>query len=159
MLMRTLLLIICILPFAAHAKEDLSGFGAGIQLGDPSGITLKFGKTTPHSVHALFGWADDLNFHVQADYLWNKYRITNMDGEPLHGYFGIGGRIQDRDHDNNRREKDDSATAVGVRFPGGIRWLNHPQNLEVFGELSVAMDIIPRTEGDIDFGIGFHYFF
>lgn len=158
--------IIFLLTFAstfpaqtAKAAVNTSQVGLGFQLFDPTGISLKLGKTSANSIHAVLGWGGHTDVNFQGDYLWNQYRLIPLDSQYIDGYFGIGARLQERDREYKDRDPGDSDFAAGVRVPGGLSWLAPNKKIEVFADLALVMNLIPSTHADIDFALGFHYFF
>src|SRR5689334_12295068 len=94
-----------LLAGAAHAQEHRSfdfdfeeppdGFGIGIVLGDPSGLTVAFRKGEHSAVQVDFGYGVDQDrFHISADYLYNVVILETpeMAGIRFPLYIGVGGR-------------------------------------------------------------------
>jgi hypothetical protein len=119
--------------------------GAGVILGDPTGISVLFGNR----VAAAAAWSLDSYLHLHAD-LWLLNRPLV---DPLNWYFGVGGKLQilgDNDDSDELR--------AGVRVPFGIQWYVLPR-LELFGEIVPGVSVIPETDLDVDGGIGIRYHF
>ncbi len=43
---------------------------------------------------------------------------------------------------------------IGPRAPVGLLYNFHNPNIEVFAELALAVDLTPKTDVDLDVGIG-----
>lgn len=147
--MRKVLLLISVL-FSVSAFS--SQYQLGVMLGEPTGISGKYQLGNNRSVDALLAYSLDNDFGLvlHADYLFEKARSFNL-GEfgPLDLYYGIGGRIINIKHGKHKDE-----LAIGPRAPIGLSYdLNNP-NLQFFGELAIAFDLIPRTEVDLQGGLG-----
>ena len=151
-----ILLFISVITFSSTAlAEDL---GVGIVIGDPTGISFKYGMDTDNAIDAALAWSGKVDLHLHADYLWHHIGLFKFEGQRFDGFYGIGGRLRQLD-DSKFRNDDDDDTRLGARGPGGIRWLASKIPLEVFVELAIIFDVIPETDASIDGGIGVRYFF
>ena len=147
--MKKILVLVSVL-FSLNAFS--SQYQLGVMLGEPTGISGKYQLGNNRSVDALLAYSlgDDLGLVIHADYLFEKARSFNL-GEfgPLDLYYGIGGRIVDLKHGKHKDE-----LAIGPRAPIGLSYdLNNP-NLQFFGELAIAFDLIPATDVDLEGGLG-----
>lgn len=139
--------------FAASAPPafcDWKGFGAGIILGEPTGITIKqwTARTTAIDVAAAWSLERDGAFHVHADYLIHSFRVFSPRKGSLPVYYGIGGRVLSQK--KNR---------AGIRFPVGLAYLFDRTPLEIFFEIGPVLDLIPATDISIGAGLGVRYYF
>lgn len=107
-------------------------------------------------IDAALGWSlgDDVNYHIHGDYLFLRPGALDIDDISLDTYFGIGGRIKDRD--TNDSEDD---FRLGVRVPLGIHYKFDDPTIEVFGEIAFIMDIIESTTLDFNLALGGRYWF
>lgn len=140
---------------AANAK---SRFGAGIMIGDPTGLSFKYGMKSKNAIDVGFAWSGKVDLHIHADYLWHRNNFFNVEGVPFDAYYGIGARLRQLDSDKFR-DPDDDDTRLGARGPVGIRWIAKGAPIEVFLELALIFDVVPETDAGIDGGIGVRYFF
>ncbi|MNL08273.1 hypothetical protein D3C87_1289880 [compost metagenome] len=84
----------------------------------------------------------------------------NIEHRPVNWYFGLGARMIDHDHDKHHDNSEhEDGTYLGVRAPIGLRMNFDTVRVEIFTEVSLAMDVTPETDADVDFGIGARYYF
>lgn len=138
------------------------GFGLGIILGEPTGLSAKLwtSKTNAFDFGLGFGLGGDRlkykgdyneegRVHFHMDYLWHSFNaISSTEKFPL--YYGIGGRY------NSGGGYDNS---FGIRGVFGIAWFPHNTPLDVFFELVPVFQVTPLTGLGIDAGLGLRYFF
>ena len=125
-------------------------FGLGIILGEPTGLSLKAWQSDYIAYDAAFAWSfgDNGNVHIHVDYLLHNYHIIRTANAYTPIYYGIGGRIQTKNE-----------TALGVRIPLGINFRSRRIPIDIFVEIVPALNIIPKTEFDLEGGIGVRYYF
>jgi hypothetical protein len=142
------LLIVAVLGFNGLVKAQQDGFGLGMILGDPTGISIKYYMNDENAVDGAVSW--NLNggwFNVHADYLRHWYVFDLSEGE-LPVYAGVGGRIGFGDQ-----------VRVGIRIPLGITYKFDNAPFDIFLEIVPEMDLVPATVFNMQGGIGFRYFF
>ena len=140
---------------AAPVSADV---GSGIILGDPTGLSALF----DNRVAAAVAWDVSNYLHLHAD-VWLIRRLL---AEPVDWYLGVGGKVKIFNEDTRgegppwKSEEDDApdGVGVGVRVPIGVQWYAMPE-LEAFGEIVPGISLFPRTDFDIDLGIGLRYHF
>lgn len=129
----------------------------GVVLGDPTGLSGRFGLDGQHSLEGAIAYSTGSRsgLHVHTTYLRDNARTFSVENSgPIEMYYGIGLRVIAIDSG-----KHDGEVAVGPRAPLGLLYnINNP-NLEIFGELSLALDLVPDTDVDLDAGIGMRYRF
>ena len=142
------LVIIVLCVSNVYAQE--SGFGLGIILGEPTGLSCKIWTTSTTAVDAAAAWsfADESALHLHADYLFHNFSLIDVERGLVPLYFGIGGRI---------KLEDDSK--VGVRIPVGIGYFFEGAPLDFFLELVPILDLAPDTEFEFNGALGLRYFF
>ena len=156
--MRRLLMIAlaaCLLlaPFdSATAGSNRSGWGFGIMVGEPTGLSAKnwSGGGTAWDFGLAWSTADDSGAAAHVDYLRHRFGVSGWDGGDVAFYYGIGGRIRSRDPGDDN---------VGVRVPLGLDYLFDASPVDVFVELVPIMDLVPDTDFNLGLGIGVRYFF
>ncbi|MBC7429786.1 MAG: hypothetical protein H7336_14320 [Bacteriovorax sp.] len=126
--------------------------GLGIVFGDPSGITYQRKFTDQQFADFYFAYNWDNETLFMADY---KFRLPGLfpSNIPVMPYVGIGAYLKFKDH------KHDDDVALAVRIPLGIEWKIPQAPVTVFGELVPALQLVDRTDGDFQGGIGARYFF
>ena len=160
-----LLCAVCVMfvfsPSKASADSSPYGpegrrFGAGIIVGDPTGLTLKGYLTSRIALGAIAAWSfvND-SFTAIGDVTYDILDIpTSVSTVTFPVYVGVGGKVGIRGKKDNQRK-----TIVGIRVPLGIaaQWTNHPA--EVYVEVAPGIEVIPGVEFDITGGIGARYYF
>ena len=132
----------------AEAQE--SGFGLGVILGEPTGISGKLWIEDSKAIDGAVAWSfeKESTVHVHADLLFHSRNIVKVEMSKLLFYYGMGGRI---------KFEDDSE--VGVRVPLGINYLSSGAPLDVFLEIVPLLDLAPSTDFSLNGAIGVRYFF
>lgn len=129
-----------------------SGFGAGIMLGEPSGLNLKYWVSEKAAIDGVVGWsfADDTNFHMHADYLYHLFELIPVETGRLPLYFGGGIRYKLRD------KKDD---LFGFRGVVGVSYMFEDLPIDIFGEAGPLIDVVPDVKAHFSVGIGARFWF
>lgn len=128
------------------------GFGLGIIIGEPTGISLKAWQSGKTAIDGAAAWSlgDKGSFHLHANFLFHNYELIKIAKGSLPFYYGIGGRF--------RKGGNDSAN-IGVRVPLGLNYIFATHPFDAFFEIVPTLDLFPDTDFDIDVAIGFRYFF
>jgi hypothetical protein len=144
---RTYLLIVIVSSFIISNVNfaQQKGFGLGVVLGEPTGISAKYwlspGTALDFGLGYLFDFYVDYVFH-------NSDMIHSVENFVV--YYGPGARLKIRE---------DADSRLGVRGVIGILWLPRGTNFDLFVEVAPILDIIPATKFDFTGGIGGRYFF
>lgn len=158
----SILLIICL----ATVKGQDFGFGLGIMVGEPTGIS---GKSWIGGDRAIdFGLAWGLwrggYLHVHADYLFHAANVINVNTGKFLIHYGPGLRL--RSWSNGRYwyrgryyDEDGGRVSLGVRVPVGLTYLIDGAPVDLFLEVVPTMDLLPGTYLDLDAGLGVRYYF
>jgi len=155
------IVMLTVLLFVSGARAD-DGFGLGVILGEPTGISVKKWISHDNAIDAAAAWSFSENdsFQIHADYLIHNFDVLKSavpEGR-LPVYFGIGGRIKLQNNDNLNRRNDHDAL-LGVRIPFGISYLFAKAPVDVFAEIVPVLDLIPGTDFDINGAIGARFYF
>lgn len=151
-------MILFVKPIAAQDH----GFGLGLILGEPTGVSAKLWTSKVNAFDFALGvgvggdrikyqgiYNDGSRVHFHMDYLWHSFNaISSTERFPL--YYGIGGRF------NTGGGYDES---IGVRGVLGIAWLPASTPIDLFIEVVPVFQITPLTGLGIDGAIGVRYFF
>ena len=146
----TLIGMMTFIPFTM-AQSHKGDFGVGIFVGEPSIVTGKVWTDSHNAVDMGLGWSfgHDSQIIMQGDYLHHMYNLVhNINKGQLLFYYGVGGRLI---LGNNDR--------LGVRVPLGADYLVQNEPIEAFFEIAPVLDLAPKTEPDINAGIGVRYYF
>jgi hypothetical protein len=140
----------------AHAQRTSGSVGLGGQVGEPSGLTLKFYNEDTPSYDFLAAWSlvDD-NFFLNGHALWNyPIEAENLDADQqLEWFVGPGGFLRIVDAGSN-----DDEAEIGISGTVGLNFVLD-QRFEFFGQITPRIAVIPDTDGDVGGGIGFRYYF
>ena len=125
-------------------------FGAGIVLGEPTGLNAKFWLNSSNAVDVSVAWSVGKHdaLHLDADYLFHNYNLIPVTSGKLPVFFGPGAKVV---LDNDPR--------IGIRFPVGVNYFLPGMPMDLFFELAPAMNLLPKTNFEPDFGIGTRYYF
>ena len=127
------------------------GFGLGVVLGEPTGISAKYWLSSGTALDFGLGYSFTSSkslFDFYADYVFHSSDMINST-ENFVVYYGPGARLKITE----------SKSRLGVRGVIGILWLPGGTNFDLFVEVAPILDIIPSTKFDIAGGIGGRYFF
>jgi len=145
-------------PSEARAEEK-GVFGAGLIVGEPTGISVKYYLGDDTAIDGAIGGAFlGKGVQVHSDFLWHPWVLENKPSFVLPAYVGVGGRILDR----NGGGGDEDHFRFGVRGVGGVLFDFREVPLDVFVEVAGVADY--RTKGDafgldINLGAGVRYYF
>ncbi len=142
--------ILCFTALARAQHND--GFGAGIIVGEPTGLSLKHWVSDTTAFDAAAGWSFEgrTSLHLHASYLFHDFNMIPVEKGHLPVYAGIGGRFKGREGKSDR---------LGVRVPVGIAYHVEEVPLEVFGEVVPILDVAPSSRISLNAAVGVRYFF
>ena len=146
-MMKSMLALACVLAFAAPSRAQKAGdLGAGVILGNPTGLTGKVWLNGTQAVDAGLGFSTNLALY--GDYLWHGWNVLPQPAQgKLPVYLGLGAQV---------RTLDDAE--FGIRTVAGIAyWLpNNP--VELFFEVVPVFRLTPGTSIGLDAGLGLRYY-
>lgn len=144
-------IILSIIIFSNFSVAQSNGFGLGIIVGQPTGISAKYWTTGNTAFDFGLGYSLEKHsrIHLHADYLFHVKDIFNTT-ENISLYYGPGARLMSVENANAR---------LGVRFDVGIVWIPRNAPIDLFIEIAPLLDIIPETYFFVNGGIGVRYFF
>jgi len=148
-------MLILIKPIAAQDH----GFGMGIILGEPTGLSAKAWTSNDNAFDFAIAWSFNKYHHdndyyndgsvlLQADYVWHFFNAISVSSGKLPIYVGVGARVVLADD-----------PSFGVRIPVGIDYLFANAPIDIFLELVPILDLSPSTDFGIGAGIGIRYWF
>jgi hypothetical protein len=148
-------LALAALFLAPQALAQDKGFGVGAIAGDPFGFTGKYWINQTRAVDGAVAWRldDNNSFQLHADYLFHDSQLLKTKNFALPAYVGIGPKFVFDDEDHN----DD--TSFGLRVPVGLSYPFKRDPIELFAEIAPGMDIAPNAEFDLNWGVGFRFYF
>lgn len=160
--MRTLrCLVPCLLLSVASAVFAENGpWGLGLVIGEPTGVSAAYRLDKDHEIQGLLAWklTSPGGVTAAADYLFLFSDLVKIDGITVPVYAGVGAKTMILTGDD-RFSGSDSAFALGLRLPVGVRWEFKEVPLEAFLEIVPGMLLLPGTYFDIGAGIGVRWYF
>lgn len=147
-------LIVCLIVSLTSLKSfsQDKGFGLGVILGEPTGISGKYWVDNEHALD--FGLAysfvhPNKTFSLHGDYLLHLPNLIKSSYRfPV--YYGFGARIHFGNKDGN---------TLGARGVIGILWMHDSLPIDAFIELAPVFNLFPETSLHFDFAIGGRYYF
>lgn len=147
--MKIVMALFCLLWAGANPlwAQEAGDIGAGIILGNPTGVTAKLWRNKTEALDAGMGFSEELALY--ADYLWHGWNILPQPSKgKLPAYIGVG--LQVRTFSPNQ---------YGIRAVAGIAyWLPH-NPIEIFLELVPVFRLSPDSAIGSYGGIGLRYYF
>ena len=141
-------------PYGPKGKR----FGAGLYLGEPTGVTVKGYLTEQLAINGVAAWSFTTeSLMVIGDATFDFFDIdadTSVVNIPF--YAGAGAVIS---IDGNRGSGRANGTTAGVRVPVGVgfQWTRYP--IEAFVEVGPGVRLAPNTEFDLTGGVGARFYF
>lgn len=164
-----LLLVLCILGVTLPANAANPGFGLGIIVGEPTGLSLKSWLSRDSAIDAALAWSFvDHNEHnhyevmqLHADYLLHNFSLFRVSQGKLPLYYGIGGvgRFYQYDDDWEGDHHDEHSVRLGVRVPLGISYLFSRAPFDLFLEVVPMLALVPETDFWINAAFGGRFYF
>ena len=150
MLKSIMLFALTLLLAGGTVEAQESGFGLGVILGEPTGISGKLWIEDRKAIDGAIAWSfeDETAVHVHADLLFHSGNVVRVEMSKLLGYCGIGGRIKFEDK-----------TKVGIRIPLGFNYVSTKTPVDVFLEIVPLLDLAPSTDLSLNAALGIRYFF
>jgi hypothetical protein len=151
-----ILLIMFLFPLS-FANSQVKGFGAGIIIGEPTGISVKGWLSPKTAIDAAIAWSfvSQSSMHIHADYLWHTSSLISSSSGELPFYYGIGGRLKFE----NNSDHSSSGTRLGVRVPVGLSYEFNNAPVDIFLEVVPVLDLTPETSLTINSGLGARFYF
>lgn len=144
------LVLLTVLLSCGSAEAQDSGFGLGLILGEPTGISVKQWIEKKKAIDGAIAWSFEKKaaMHLHADLLLHSRNIVKEEMSKLVAYYGIGGRV-----------KFEEKSKVGVRVPLGLNYLPSKTPIDVFLEIVPLLDLAPSTDFTLNAALGVRYFF
>lgn len=139
--------LLCLGCAAPAAAQEIGKIGAGVTLGNPTGLTAKYHRNALLAFDLGLGFSGD--FAVYGDALWHVWDLLP---QPAQGKLGLYGGFGPRVETENDPE-------FGIRaIAGAAYWLpRHP--IEVFIELGPVFQFAPDRRVQFDGGVGMRVYF
>lgn len=142
-----LIAVIAVLSIGLSAQD--TGFGAGLLIGEPTGLSAKYWLSSNDALDGGVAWSMTNGwFHIHADYIRHFFDVIPVEVGQLPLYAGIGARIGFG-----------TDVIIGARIPLGINYLFEDYPLDIFLEVVPGILLTPDTKFDMGGGIGVRYWF
>jgi len=149
-----LVLIFYAASLGMSARAQDKGLGAGVIIGDPTGVGIKVWTSSSNAVQFAVAWQSRDQFlgtrvRFGGEYLWHSFdAIRSNERFPV--FYGIGGELL------SGRSVDPT---VGIQGVLGIDWLSRETPFDIFLQVSPVLLLTPSTNIELGAGIGMRYFF
>lgn len=145
------IIFLFVVLFSIPSFSQSKGFGLGIILGEPTGISAKYwtASTTAFDFGLGYSFEKNSRMHLHADYLFHVNNLFQTN-ENIQFYYGPGARLRLVDVGDSR---------LGFRFDVGLVWIPRNAPIDVFLEVAPLLDIIPETDFSFNGGLGVRFFF
>ncbi len=146
-----LFLLSMILVASTISLAQDKGFGLGVILGEPTGLSGKYWLNEKTAIDGAVAWSfyHEASFHLHGDYLFHNKEAFETE-EPFALYYGVGGRI---------KATENSDTQVGIRGVVGIDYLARSVPFDIFLEIAPILDLTPTSDLVFNAGLGARFFF
>ncbi len=150
MLRKKLPVLLFIVLTVTTARAQDRGFGLGVILGEPSGISGKSWLSKKTALAGAVAWSleNEEALHIHLDHLFHDFDSTPVEPGTMALYYGFGGRIKFADN-----------STISVRIPIGLNYLVETAPVDFFLEIVPMLDLIPNTDFNLNAGLGVRYFF
>lgn len=142
---------------SAYSQREFGDVGIGVQVGQPTGLTVKFYEPVT-SVDILAAWDLDDFFFLNVHAIWDKHL---NDANTVHFFYGVGGFIGLRDRPGNDNDfgfdGNNDDIGIGISGTAGIDFLI--EKFEIYLQLTPRLELIEATDFDLGGGLGFRVYF
>lgn len=149
-------LFVALLVFAFSSglqAQRPGGVGIGVQLGDPSGLSLNLPTSGRASIDLLAAWDLDNFFFLNGHALF----MQPLGSVPELGvFYGPGLFIGVRDRDTRRWDFEDEVYA-GISGTIGLNYFI--DRFEIYLRATLRLQLIDKTDGSAGGGLGLRYYF
>lgn len=124
------------------------GFGVGVALVDPTGLSAKFRLSRTQSIEGAVGWSRH-RIQIHGHYTLDEIPLATERNFDLGFSYAAGARLTAGTGDDG----------LGLRFPAGLVMNMANVPFDFFGQLALVVKLIPATGADLELTIGTRYFF
>lgn len=145
----TVSLITSLLFTVEPARAQYDGFGIGVILGEPVGVSGKVWTSEDNAFDGAVAWSfvGTGALYLHSDYLWHQFNLIQVEKGTMPIYYGGGARLVIGDD-----------TKFGIRGVAGLAYLFDTAPVEIFLELGPIFDFIPATGFSMTGGVGVRYY-
>lgn len=150
-LLGILLILGLVFGNSAHAQRTSGAAGLGGQIGEPTGVTLKLYNADSPSYDFLVAWNLEEFFFFNAHALFeHPIDAENIDAD-VEWFLGPGGFV-------GFFSRGDDDAGLGISGTIGLN-LIFDERLELYGQVTPRLNLIPETEAFPGGGLGVRYYF
>lgn len=147
-------LAIIMVTSSTIASAQSQSTGIGVILGSPTGFSFERFFENDKSIDAALGWStSEGKINLHSTYLFHEHKSFYMNETPFNHYYGIGLKVRAYERKDKQRWK------MGPRGTFGISHDFEGIPLKAFGEISGVLNIIDKTDFDVDLSLGLRYLF
>jgi len=144
--------LLLIFSMITLSKAQDKGFGGGILIGEPTGLSGKYWLDDSRALD--FGIASSFvhtytALSLHSDLIFHNYDLIKSEFR-LPVYYGLGVRIHLNDKGGN---------TFGARGVLGIAWMLKNSPIDIFIEMAPVFNLFPETSLQLDFSLGSRYYF
>jgi hypothetical protein len=145
-----IIFILTMINFCNLSAQE-KNFGAGLKLGEPTGITLKYWLNQRNALDFTLGSSitGSNGLHISLNYLYHYYNIIRTEPD-VNLFWGFGARLVPISN---------TESSIGVRGIGGIAYNMAKYPIEIFFEAAPVFRLFPTTRLDLDMSVGGRYYF
>lgn len=137
--------------FSTGIFAQRTGYGVGLILGEPTGISAKYWLDNESALNAGLAYSfttANKGFSLHLD-LINHLPSNIYPKENIPFYYGFGVRI---------RSKARTSGSLGVRGVAGLVWQHKKYPVDIFAEVAPVFQLLPETNLLFDLAIGGRYY-
>lgn len=140
--------LLLVLLSAGYSQGE--GFGLGIVVGEPTGVSGKYWLDRTNALDGALAWSflDDGSLYLHADYIHHHFEVIELSSGEMPLYYGGGLKM-----------KFANDFILGLHVPLGIAYHFEEAPLDVFLEIRPGLNLVPETRFDMSGGIGVRYYF
>jgi hypothetical protein len=148
----------------ANVALARGNFGLGVIFGDPTALSAKIYQDHNDAFDIGLAFALSDYILIYGDYLRHfpgAFGHSSQFVSSLRPYIGIGPILvfDTDDHDRHHYFDREDNFALGARVPFGIEWIAPNIPLGISVEIVPGIEVIPSTDGFVQAGIAFRYYF
>jgi len=152
LILAAVLVAITAMSVAGTARAQVSHFGLGVIVGEPTGVDAKWFLAEGNAIEGALAWSlsNNNNLHIQVDYLYHQYDWIKPTKGRIPVFFGLGGRVEFRENADD---------LWGLRIPVGIAYEFADAPFDLFGEIVPLLELFPDTDFTLEGAIGARFWF
>jgi hypothetical protein len=151
--------LVFFLSFGMEALAQEQGFGVGLVVGEPTGLTGKMWLSREDALVGATAWSYDTPYdksynknavhYLHVDYIRHLRGKLKVQSGKMPLYFGAGVRMVSINNND---------TILGVRVPLGIVYIPESLPIDFFLEVVPIMNLVPETRLESDIAVGVRFF-